>query len=137
MKHLQKPIFPLFILVLILSAFGYREFLQDYTKTEKEILKYSYEQNQTIKNEFLSRIGDKKRQTFGKFKNGELAICLKDDFDRKIENMEKIYLETVKKYFIHDGKNRRVTTYNSFSKLCRKGFKNRFYDCKKLSKLCL
>jgi hypothetical protein len=81
MKHLQKPIFPLLILILILSAFGYREFANSYTQTEKEILKYSYEQNQTIKNDFLDRIKDK-----------------------KMENLEKIYSETAKKYFVNDAK---------------------------------
>jgi hypothetical protein len=111
MKHLQKPILPLLILILILSAFGYREFVEDYTKTEKEILKYSYEQNQTIKNDFLYRIKDKKRRSFEEFENE--SICLKDDFDKKTAGLEKIYLETLKNYFVSDEK---IKEFNQNSK---------------------
>ncbi len=112
MKHLQKPIFPLLILILILSAFGYREFVEDYTKTEKEILKYSYEQNQIIKNGFLGRIEEKKRRAYAEFQNQRLAICLKEDFDKKMNGLEKAYLETIKSYFVSE---ERIKEFNQNS----------------------
>ena len=104
MQHLQKTIFPFIILILILSAFGYREFSNRYTETEKEILKYNYEQNQTIKKEFLERIKDKKRRADEDFKAQGFTTCLKEEFDKKINSLEKVYLETVKNYFVNEQK---------------------------------
>lgn len=113
MKYLQKPIFPLVVLILILSAFGYREFLEDYTKTEKEILKYSYEQNQIIKNEFLDRIKDKKKGAYQEFQYERLAVCLKEDFNKKMNSLEKAYSQTATKYFVSEEK---IKEFNQNSK---------------------
>ncbi len=104
MKHLQKPFFPLIILILILSAFGYREFVEDYTKTEKEILKYSYEQNKNLKNDFLSRIEKNKRETHEYSQAILTSICSKKELDKKMDGLEKAYSETTKRYFVSEEK---------------------------------
>ena len=102
MKLIQKPIFPLFILTLIVSAYGYREFIKEYNDTEKQILKYSYEQNQGIKNEFLDRIAKSRRTLQDEIEERLTSICLKEEFDNKIQKLETVYTETLKNYFVSE-----------------------------------
>ncbi|WP_291725436.1 hypothetical protein [Bernardetia sp.] len=104
MKLLQKPILPLFILILIASAFVYRDFIKDYNDTEKQILKYSYEQNQGIKQEFLRRVEQNKRRLEDEIEGRMITICLNEEFDGKIKQLNEVYAQTVKNYFVSKDK---------------------------------
>lgn len=97
MKHLKSPYFPLFILLIILSAFGYRSFFDaDYTQTEKEIFALNYHQNLGLRQEYANLAQRTQKNAQGKFREegGEQNDCAREMYkslEIKMNNLSKIY----------------------------------------------
>ena len=97
MKHLKSPYFPLFILLIILSAFGYRSFFDaDYTQTEKEIFALNYHQNLGLRQEYANLAQKTQKNAQGKFREegGEQNDCAREMYkslEIKMNNLSKIY----------------------------------------------
>lgn len=105
MKHLKNPYFPLAILFIILSAFGYRSFFDTYyTETEKQILGHNYHQNLSLKYENMSFADKIRRKTKDKFmedgaEENEQAKKMYESVETKMNKLNKIYENIQTNYF--------------------------------------
>ncbi|AFM03534.1 hypothetical protein Fleli_1096 [Bernardetia litoralis DSM 6794] len=98
MKYLKKPHLPIFILFVLLSAFGYNEFIKEkYTKQEKMILIHGYEQNIGLKNIHLDLVYRLEQDAERNLLEQGSDSCAKENysnFKHKIEKLEQIRIRT-------------------------------------------
>lgn len=95
MKHLKNPLFPLFILSIILLTFGYNYFLNDYTEIERNIFSHNYGQNIALKYGYVNLA----QMTQGKVRGRFLDAGEEDEYSKntytslqtKMDSLSKIY----------------------------------------------
>jgi hypothetical protein len=103
MKYLKKPHLPIFILFILLSAFGYNEFIKEkYTKQEKIILVNGYEQNDDLKNVYLNLVERLEENARRNWLEGGSNSCTKEsysNFEKKIGKIREICIQTIENHF--------------------------------------
>lgn len=109
MKYLKKPHLPIFILSILLSAFGYSEFIKEkYTKQEKMILINGYEQNKGLRNIHLSLVSRVERNAKDNLLEQGNESCAKEkysNFEKKIDKLKEICIEILENHFDNKTKN--------------------------------
>ncbi|WP_375559733.1 hypothetical protein ACE193_18670 [Bernardetia sp. OM2101] len=104
MKYLKNPLFPLFILSVILSVFGYNYFFYDYTEIEKSVFSHNYQQNIDLKYEYINLAERTKKEAENKFleegrKENEFSEKTYKSLKTKMDSLGKIYSDIHLNYF--------------------------------------
>ncbi|WP_375562407.1 hypothetical protein ACE193_07620 [Bernardetia sp. OM2101] len=100
MKYLKKPHLPIFILFILLSGFGYSEFIKEkYTNQEKMILIKGYEQNMFLRDSYLHlsyRLEDNTKENLLIQQGDKCAVKNYSELELKLEKLREVCFETLK-----------------------------------------
>lgn len=100
MKYLKKPHLPIFILFVLLSVFGYSEFIKEkYTKQEKMILVNGYEQNISYKNIYSSLLYRLRNQTEYNQRVDKCAVENYSKLELKLKKLSDVYSKILENHF--------------------------------------